>query len=89
MDNTLCLLLVAIILLVIVLGQLGSLRSHVARMEFRLNALLENLGIEPSKDVDPEVRRLAESGEKIAAIKRYREITGVGLKEAKDAVERL
>ncbi|MDT4954703.1 MAG: tripartite motif-containing protein 71 [Acidobacteriota bacterium] len=36
-----------------------------------------------------EVARLAQSGKKIAAIKLYREIFGVGLKEAKDAVERM
>ena len=34
-----------------------------------------------------EVVRLATSGNKIAAIKLYRELTGVGLREAKDAVD--
>jgi ribosomal protein L7/L12 len=34
-----------------------------------------------------EVRALAASDQKINAIKLYREKTGVGLKEAKDAVE--
>ena len=34
-----------------------------------------------------EVRRLKESGKLINAIKLYREHTGLGLKEAKDAVE--
>jgi large subunit ribosomal protein L7/L12 len=34
-----------------------------------------------------EVRRLKDSGKVIHAIKLYREHTGVGLKEAKDAVE--
>jgi ribosomal protein L7/L12 len=36
-----------------------------------------------------EVRRLLQAGQKINAIKAYREATGVGLKEAKVAVERL
>ena len=36
---------------------------------------------------DEEILRTAKSGHKIAAIKTYREIYGVGLKEAKDAVE--
>jgi large subunit ribosomal protein L7/L12 len=36
-----------------------------------------------------EVRRLKESGNVIQAIKLYRENTGLGLKEAKDAVEAL
>lgn len=44
-------------------------------------------------DIDPavldEVRRLSESGQKIEAIKRLREATGLGLAEAKDIVESL
>ena len=36
---------------------------------------------------EDEVATLLERGQKIEAIKRYRERTGVGLKEAKDAVE--
>lgn len=39
--------------------------------------------------VSNEVRHLAASGQKIQAIKRLREETGLGLKEAKDMVERL
>ena len=35
-----------------------------------------------------DVRKLADSGRMIDAIKRYREITGLGLKEAKDAIDR-
>jgi len=36
-----------------------------------------------------DIGRLIRSGQKIEAIRRYRELAGVGLKEAKDAVERL
>jgi ribosomal protein L7/L12 len=38
---------------------------------------------------DPELRALLEQKQLIAAIKRYRELTGSGLKESKDAVEAL
>ena len=37
--------------------------------------------------IEDEIRELLASGNKIAAIKRYREETGVGLAEAKAAVE--
>ena len=37
--------------------------------------------------VNDEILDLLRSTNKIAAIKRYRELTGVGLKDAKDAVE--
>ena len=40
-----------------------------------------------NSQADPEIARLILAGQKIEAIKRYREITGQGLKEAKDAVE--
>ena len=39
--------------------------------------------------IENEIRQLLASGNKIAAIKRYREQTGVGLAEAKAAVESL
>jgi ribosomal protein L7/L12 len=38
---------------------------------------------------DPRVIEAIQRGNKIGAIKTYREITGVGLAEAKDAVEEL
>jgi ribosomal protein L7/L12 len=39
--------------------------------------------------MSPEVLELARSGRKIQAIKVYRELTGVGLAEAKDVVDRI
>jgi ribosomal protein L7/L12 len=44
-------------------------------------------GLDPA--LDPEIRRLVDAGELIEAIKRYRTLTGAGLKEAKDAIEGL
>jgi ribosomal protein L7/L12 len=38
--------------------------------------------------VDPEVKSLAKAGRKIDAVRRYRSITGAGLKEAKEFVDR-
>lgn len=43
----------------------------------------------PQNHAQPELRELIRSGQKIQAIKLYRELHGVGLKEAKDAVEEL
>jgi ribosomal protein L7/L12 len=43
----------------------------------------------PPGDAMAEVRALAAAGNKLGAIKRYRELTGVGLKEAKDFVDGL
>jgi hypothetical protein len=38
---------------------------------------------------DPELLEMVRSGDMIRAIKRYRELTGAGLGEAKDAVEQM
>jgi ribosomal protein L7/L12 len=43
--------------------------------------------IEPNSAAMAEVRRALAAGNKIAAIKHYREATGLGLRDAKDAVE--
>ena len=43
----------------------------------------------PTPELAAEARALVASGKKIEAIKRWREATGLGLKEAKDAVEAL
>jgi ribosomal protein L7/L12 len=40
-------------------------------------------------DAEAEITRLIEANQKIAASKRYRELHGVSLKEAKDAVEQI
>jgi ribosomal protein L7/L12 len=46
-------------------------------------------GPQSDRGLEDEVVSLLEQGQKIEAIKRYRERTGVGLKDAKDAVERM
>lgn len=45
--------------------------------------------IGPAPEPDAEVQALARSGNKLEAIKRYRKATGLGLKESKDAIDRL
>jgi ribosomal protein L7/L12 len=48
-------------------------------------AATKSPGLDPA--TDPEIRRLVDGGELIEAIKRYRTLTGAGLKDAKDAIE--
>ena len=54
-------------------------------------AALRASGVYPEKgkETDADVLRLLKTGNKIEAIKCYRSIHSVGLKEAKDAVELL
>lgn len=59
------------------------------RIDAKIDLLLKHAGIEydPYKNLPEGVVRALQRGEKISAIKSYREATGVGLKEAKDFVE--
>lgn len=62
---------------------------RLARIEHRLDLILDHLDPRPQDPRLDEVAGLARAGRKIEAIKTYREVTGAGLKEAKDAVDRL
>jgi hypothetical protein len=67
--------------------------SRLARLERKLDALLGHLNVVYVDPASPErlseeVRRIAnDPARKIEAIKLHREQTGLGLKDAKDAVE--
>ncbi|MCX5537581.1 ribosomal protein L7/L12 [Streptomyces sp. NBC_00006] len=87
-----------LILLVGVLIAIGTIERKVdradrrtARVERKLDLVIEHLGIETGTLVPglDGVRALVRDGKKIEAIKAYREATGVGLKEAKDEVDRI
>jgi ribosomal protein L7/L12 len=69
----------------------AALQADVAALQAARTALgHDSDGARPDdRDWLYEVRRLKESGNLIGAIKAYREATGVGLKEAKDAVDRM
>ncbi|MFI5535221.1 ribosomal protein L7/L12 [Nocardia sp. NPDC051900] len=78
------------------------LERKVDALHAKLDLIMTHLGIEaqaaavspravpavPRGDGMAEIDALLAQGKKIHAIKRYRELTGCGLKEAKEAVER-
>ena len=61
----------------------------MAGIEAKLDLLLKqaNVKFEPYANLPAGVAEAIQSGEKIKAIKLYREASGVGLKEAKDFIE--
>jgi ribosomal protein L7/L12 len=67
--------------------QLGG----ISRLDAKLDLLLKQAGLEfdPYKNVPSSVIDAVRRGNKIEAIKNYHAATGVGLKEAKDAVEEI
>ncbi|MEJ8670278.1 ribosomal protein L7/L12 [Streptomyces sp. MS1.AVA.1] len=83
------------IALVVIVGFAGAesrisrTDRRVARVERKLDLIIDHLGL---RDDDPRMAKvvaLLRDDKKIQAIKEYREITGVGLAEAKEAVERM
>ena len=73
-------------------AEIQLLRSRVNELEDRLNFLYRRLNIEyadPNSHpvLSPQVQEALRGGNKIEAIKIYRELTGVGLAEAKQAID--
>ncbi len=62
-----------------------------ARIEAKVDALLAQAGVafDPLAGVPPEVRTAVAAGDHVLAVKRYREATGAGLREAKEAIDEL
>jgi len=67
---------------------LSGVNARLAALERKLDLILNHLGLPNEEDRFAEVRDLLAAGNKIGAIKLYRELTGLGLAEAKAAVER-
>lgn len=76
-------------------GRFYALQAKVHHLEGMMQLLLARLGIDPA-EVEPQAPPLDQNihnalmrGNKIEAIKLYREQTGLGLKEAKDTIDAL
>lgn len=78
-------IIIAIVVAIVIAVMMIS-ASRRAGGAFRV---LDDVEIDPLATGDPEFQDYLERNRKIEAIKRYRELTGLGLKEAKDAVEYL
>ena len=73
--------------------RLSALMLKVGELERKLDFVMQHLKLQyheaPQSAAQTEALKWVRKGNKIEAIKVYRELTGVGLKEAKDAVEAL
>jgi ribosomal protein L7/L12 len=69
-----------------------SLRARVTELESKLDFLYRKLGVEYIDNpgmADSHIISLIKKGNKLEAIKAYRELTNAGLAEAKDAVDKI
>jgi hypothetical protein len=81
-----------VVILVLVLFSLlarggGGDASRLRSVERKLDLVLSQLGVDPNEGLDEQLKQLVRGGQKIEAIKLYRQQTGVGLKDAKDYID--
>jgi hypothetical protein len=84
------LLAIGFSILLVVLGIDWKTTDRLRGIERKLNALLRHHGVDPTQrlPLSDRVKQLAaDPARKIYAIKAYREETGAGLAEAKEAIE--
>ncbi len=70
-----------------VASRLRALESANRELRAQVRLLSERAGVRFEPAVDSQILALLRKGQKIQAIKLYRENTRIGLREAKDAVE--
>ncbi|WP_275001837.1 ribosomal protein L7/L12 [Promicromonospora iranensis] len=70
-------------------GHRRSQQHELDKLNTKIDLVMAQMGVVvPEPDGISEVDALIRAGNKIEAIKRYRELTGDGLLEAKEAVDR-
>lgn len=81
---------------VLLIFGIGSIENRMSRadrravrIERKLDLILGHLGLTEREPWSDEVNALVREGRKIEAIKAYRQATGAGLREAKEAVDKL
>jgi ribosomal protein L7/L12 len=80
---------VGVALLFIRLSAVERRLNRLSRLDAKVDALLKHAGVQFDEfhNVPADVREALEQGETILAIKRFRQATGAGLKEAKAFVD--
>jgi ribosomal protein L7/L12 len=81
--------LFGVILILVMLSRLSTLEKRLRSLNGKLDALLKHSEVEYNPYGDPaaEVIELLKEGEKLQAIKHYRDATGAGLKDAKEFID--
>lgn len=80
---------IGIALLFFRLSALERRLNRLSRIDAKVDALLRHSSVQfdEFQDVPPDVQEALKRGETILAIKRFRQATGAGLKDAKEFVD--
>jgi ribosomal protein L7/L12 len=91
MDYKIILGLIGVTVIIIISSAISQIRSDLARINSTLDKIAKQTGVPDTitENIDEELKTLISEGKKIKAIKKYRMATGIGLKEAKDYIDRL
>lgn len=95
MDFSMYVLIGAVIILfnnlLSISSEISKLNVEIKRINRKTDKIMDALNIsEYDYDlIDNELKNMISDKGKIKAIKRYRELTGVGLKEAKEYIDKL
>ena len=91
MDEEFMYGIIVVAVLINIVSIISQLRSDVARLNVTLDKIAKQIGVPDTvlANIDAELKSLISEGKKIKAIKKYRTVTGLGLKEAKEYVDLL
>ncbi|MCY6354875.1 ribosomal protein L7/L12 [Clostridium sp. ZS2-4] len=92
MNNTdIFAITIGLISLMVISTGISQLRNDIARMNTTLDKIAKQLGVPDTiiENIDNELKSLISQGKKIKVIKRYRMVTGLGLKESKEYIDSL
>lgn len=84
-------IIIGAIMLMILVSVISQMRNDLKHMRITLDKIAEKFGaIEiVTKEEKEELMRLLSEGKSVEAVRKCREITGLGLKEAKEYVDKL
>lgn len=84
-------ILIFIGVVIILLGIISQMRNDIFRLQTTLNNIAKQVGVPDiiTEDVKSELSKLVAEGKSVEAIKKYRILTGAGLKESKEYIDNL
>ncbi|WP_252250014.1 50S ribosomal protein L7/L12 [Clostridium sp. ZBS13] len=74
-------------LLMWIVGSINQMRSDISRININLNKIAKQIGV--PNTINDEIKNLILEGKKVEAIKKYRNASGLGLKESKEYIDSL